>query len=201
MRICVDLNVWVQDELVQRLGRAPSAASRIIDAVRQHRWGQVPLQLVASVQMLDTLRHVLITRREAEPRIAELYMEAIVDLIRFGPDKLDPHLILSGAEQFAVRDREDQGVMALAMTAMADLLVTSNLRDFITPKCEAIVTRASKGRSGTHQHHVQIHERLGGGNLIVADPIDAIQWLDNELEISAEVIRSHYARHKRLIVQ
>jgi PIN domain len=187
--------------LVQRHGRPGSAASRIIDAIRKHEWNQTPLQLVVSVQMLDMLRHVLILHRGAEPRLAELYVEAVEDLARVGPEKLDPHLVLAGQERFPIKEREDRGVFAVAMVAMADLLVTGNLRDFLTPKCEAIETRTIKGRGGKrHLHvlHVQIHARPDGGRLLVADPVDAIAWLDEKIEITADAIRAHYAGHKRL---
>ena len=201
MRICADLTVWIQDELVQRHGRPGSAASRIIDAIRQHEWNQTPLQLVVSVQMLDMLRHVLILHRGAEPRLAELYVEAVEDLARVGPEQLDPHLVLAGQERFPIKDREDQGVFAVAMVAMTDLLVTGNLRDFVTPKCEAIETRTIKGRGGKRHLHVQIHARPDGGTLLVADPVDAIAWLDEKIEITADAIRARYAGHKRLSVR
>jgi predicted nucleic acid-binding protein len=198
MRICVDLNVWIQDELVQRHDRVPGAASRIVDAVRRHEWSWMPLQLVMSVRMLADLRHVLVERRQVDPQYAELYIEAIEGLIRLGPEKLDPHLVLAGSEQFAIADREDRDVMAVAMAARADLLVTSNLRHFLVPKCEAIVTRTTKGKGGVRELHVQIHRRPSGGHLIVADPVDAVAWLDDGIEITAEAIRSRYKGHKRL---
>jgi hypothetical protein len=67
--------------------------------------------------MLDMLSHVLILHRGAEPRLAELYVEAVEDLARVGPEKLDPHLVLAGQERFPIKDREDQGVFAVAMVA------------------------------------------------------------------------------------
>jgi predicted nucleic acid-binding protein len=201
MRVCVDLNVWIQDEFVQRHGRGPSAASRIVDAVRRHEWNRTPLQLVMSVRMLSDLRNVLVERRRADPQYAELYIEAIEGLMRLGPEKLDPHLILAGSEQFAIADREDRDVMAVAMAARADLLITSNLRHFLAPKCEAIVTRTTKGKAGARELHVQIHPRPSGGQLIVADPVDAVAWLDEGVEITAGAVRSRYKHHKRLIAR
>jgi predicted nucleic acid-binding protein len=198
MRVCVDLNVWIQDELVQRHGRTSGAASRVVDAVRRHEWNRMPLQLVMSVRMLSDLRYVLVERRQADAQYAELYVEAIEGLMRLGPEKLDPHLVLAGAEQFAIADREDRDVMAVAMAARADLLVTSNLRHFLVPKCEAIMTRTTKGKGGVRELHVQIHQRPSGGQLIVAHPIDAVAWLDDGFEITAKAIRLRYEHHKRL---
>jgi len=198
MRICADLTVWIQDELVQRGGRPGSAASRIIDTIKRREWNGKPLQLVVSVQMMDTLRRVLVTHRGADLQYADLYVEAIEDLARIGPEKLDPHLLLTGRERFPIKDREDQGVFAAAMVANVDLLVTSNLRDFLTPECEAIETRTTKGRGGTRRLHVQIHRRPDGGTLIVADPSDAIEWLDEKIEITAKAIRNRYTGHGSL---
>jgi predicted nucleic acid-binding protein len=198
MRICVDLNVWVQDELVQRAGRPPGAASRVIELLKKRGGSGRPLQLVISVQMLDHLKHVLVSRRQADPRWADLYVEAIEDLARMGPEKLDPHLILAGRERFPIRDREDQGVFAVAIIGRVDLLVTANLRDFLTGECEAIETRKVQMGKGRKQLHVQIHQRPDGGSLIIADPIDVIGWLEEGLDINAETIRSRYAGNKRL---
>jgi hypothetical protein len=197
MRICLDLTVFIQDELVHRSGRAASAASRVIDAVKQRQWRGLPLQLVVSVQMLDTLRHVLVSHRGADPHAADLYIEAIADLVRIGPERLDPHLLLAGRERFAIRDREDQGVFAVAIAAQVDLLVTSNLRHFLQRGCEAIETRVVRGLGGPRQLHVQVHRRSDGDDLIVADPMDVIEWLDDDLEIDAAKIRSRYAGNKR----
>jgi hypothetical protein len=193
MRICADLTVWVQDELVHRAGGEPSAASRIIDAIKRREWNGEPLQLVVSVQMLDMLRHVLIAHREAAPGNTEIYVEAIEDLVRNGPERLDPHLLLAGRERFPIRDREDQGVLAVAMMARVDLLVTGNLRHFQTSECEVIATRSTVDRGGARQLHAQIHDRPDGGSLIVADPIDAIGWLDARIEIAADTIRGLHA--------
>jgi hypothetical protein len=198
MRICPDLTVWIQDELVQRAGRAASAASKIVDAVKRRDWNGTPLQLVVSVQMLDDLKRVLVTRRGAEPHAADLYVEAIADLVRIGPDQLNPHLLLAGRETVPIRDREDQGVLAVAMIAAVDLLVTANLRHFLTPDCDAIETRPVKGRNGTRQLHVQIHRRPDSRALIIADPMDAVEWLDEGFAVDADAIRTRYATNKRV---
>lgn len=197
MRICLDLTVWIQNELVRREGRAASAASKVVDAVKRRDWSGTPLQLVMSVQMLDDLRRVLVEHRGADPNAAEFYIEAIADLIRVGPEKLDPHLLLSGRERYSIQDREDQGVMAVAMLAAVDLLVTANLRHFLMPDCEAVETRSVTGRSGTRQLHAQIHRRPDGGTLIVADPMDVAEWLDERLAVTADTIRKRYAANKR----
>ena len=198
MRICVDLTVWIQDEYVQRGGLPASAASRIIDVVKRRDWNGTPLQLVVSVQMLDRLRYILTTWRGVEASRAELYVEAIEDLTRVGPERLNPHLLLAGHERFPVRDREDGGIFAVAMTSRVDLLVTANLRDFFTEACEAIETRKVAGRGGTRELHVQIHRRPDGGNMIVADAVDVVGWLDDRLELAADAVRARYAGNRRL---
>jgi hypothetical protein len=198
MRICVDLTVWIQDEYVQRAARPASAAARIIDAVKRRDWNGTPLQLVISVQMLDRLRHILTSYRGVEASRADLYVEAIEDLTRTGPERLNPHLLLAGRERFPLRDSEDGGIFAVAMTSRVDLLVTANLRDFFTEDCEAIEAQKTAGRGGTRDLHVQIHRRPDGGAMILADPVDVVSWLDDRMEVTADAVRTRYAGHRQL---
>jgi hypothetical protein len=198
MRVCIDLTVWIQDEHVQRGRRPASAASRVIDAVKRRDWNGTPLQLVVPVQMLDRLRHILTAYRGVDASIAELYVEAIEELSRVGPERLNPHLLLAGGERFPMRDREDGAIFAVAMTSRVDLLVTANLRDFFTEECEGIETQTVAGRGGTRELHVQIHRRPDGGSMIVADAVDVVGWLDDRMEVSADAVRARYAGHRRL---
>jgi predicted nucleic acid-binding protein len=187
MRICVDLNVWVSDQLAFAGGRSDTSASQVINAVNARRFGSLPLQLVMSMQMLDNLRIVLIERA---------FIDAIEATIRTGPDRLDPYLIMGGAAKFALSDREDREVLATAFAGEAELLVTSNLKHFRTDKCEVVETTTVKTRKGPRQLHAQIHTS-GDRWLIVADPIDVADWIRRGIGVDPSMLRNIYTPPKK----
>src|SRR3982074_2773784 len=110
MRICVDLNVWVSDQLAFAGGRSDTSASQVINAVNARGFGSLPLQLVMSMQMLDNLRIVLIERVRAGEDTAVAFIDAIEETIRTGPDRLDPYLIMGRAAECALSDHGDRPV-------------------------------------------------------------------------------------------
>jgi predicted nucleic acid-binding protein len=191
MRICVDLNVWVADQLAIANGRRAGSATQVIQAVGAMRAGDVRLQLIVSMQMLDNLRTVLIERLDAGPSQAIAFVEAIEAMVRNGPEQLDPYMIVSGAEKYAIADREDREVLATAIAGRASLLVTSNLRHFRTKECETIDTQTVAGKA-PRKLHVQIHQ-IEGRSLIVADPIDVAGWFSLGTPMEPAALRAHYA--------
>jgi predicted nucleic acid-binding protein len=193
MRLCVDLNVWVADQLALAAGRSNTSASQVINAVNSRRFGDVPPQLVMSMQMLDNLRIVLVERVKAVEEHAVAFIDAIEATIRTGPDQLDPYLIMTGAEKFAVSDREDREVLATAFAGRAELLVTSNLKHFRTEKCEMIETTTVRAKKGEKQLHAQIHT-AGDQWLIVADPIDVADWMRRGIMVDPPTLRGIYLR-------
>ena len=196
MRICVDLNVWVSDQLALAGGRADTSASQVINAVNLRRFGSLPLQLVMSMQMLDNLRIVLVERVKAGDDRAVAFVDAIEATIRTGPDQLDPYLIMGGAAGFAVSDREDREVLATAFAGEAELLVTSNLKHFRTDECEVVETTKVKTSKRLRQLHAQIH--TGGERwLIVADPIDVADWIRRGTRVDPSMLHKIYGPPKR----
>jgi hypothetical protein len=193
MRICVDLNVWVSDQLAFAGGRSDSSASQVINAVNARRFGSLPLQLVMSMQMLDNLRIVLVERVKAGEDRAVAFIDAIEATIRTGPDRLDPYLIMGGAAKFALSDRE---VLATAFAGEAELLVTSNLKHFRTDKCEVVETTTVKTGKGPRQLHAQIHTS-GDRWLIVADPIDVADWIRRGIGVDPSKLRNIYTSSKK----
>ncbi len=196
MRICVDLNVWVSDQLALAGGRSDSPSSQVINAVNARRFGSLPLQLVMSMQMLDNLRMVLVERVKAGEDRAVAYIDAIEATIRTGPDRLDPYLIMAGAAKFALSDREDREVLATAFAGEAELLVTSNLRHFRTDKCEVVETTTAKTAKGPRPLHAQIHAS-GDRRLIVADPIDVADWIRRGIRVDPPMLRNIHTSSKK----
>ena len=191
LHLCVDINVWVAFLMAAQAGRTGTSAQRIVAAARDMKLADRPIQLVMSLEMADTLERVL-TRVGFSAARAHDFANAAIDLVRAGPDRLDPHLLVSGRDQLAMHDREDAGVLALAIAAKVDLLVTDNLKDFRTKDGETIKTRVVNSRSAKRQLFSVIHERTDGVSIVVAHPIDAADWLRDGREISAAMVRKQY---------
>jgi hypothetical protein len=93
-----------------------------------------------------------------------------------------------------MRDREDAGVLASAIAAKVDLLVTDNLRDFQTNDSETIKTRRVASTVAQRQLFSVIHERADGISIVVAHPIDVVEWWREGHEISAAMVRRLYGK-------
>lgn len=131
LRLCIDVNVWVAFLMAIQNGRTGTSAQAIVAIVREMKIADRPVQLVVSLEMADTLERVL-TRVGFTAARSHDFANSIVDLMKAGPDHLDPHLLISGRDQLGMHDREDAGVLGTAIAAKVDLLVTDNLRDFQT---------------------------------------------------------------------
>jgi predicted nucleic acid-binding protein len=131
LRVCVDLNVWVSSILADARGRRGTATQVIVDAIR-FRGPLGPLQLVISWGMLDRLRLVLERKLEFSPPAVDLALSAITGLALHGPDAEPPHLLLGGTGLVALEDREDAHVLDVALAGRADLLITSDFKDFLS---------------------------------------------------------------------
>ena len=88
-----------------------------------------------------------------------------------------------------MHDREDAGVLATAIAAKADLLVTNNLSDFRTKGSETIRTKSIQSKGVARQLFSVIHQRADGVSIVVAHPIDVAGWWRNGLDISAAMVR------------
>jgi predicted nucleic acid-binding protein len=187
LRIVLDVNIWVANLLASAKGRRETAAQRLISIVSQGRWDNRDVQLIVSLEMLDTLQTVL-ERIGAGSATAEAYCAAVKDIMQSGPDRLDPYLLLGdGREQFAMSDVEDAGVLATAFAAKASLLVTDNLKDFKTDDALRVDTQIIGAASRARQLYALRHQR-SGIDLLVAHPFDAMSWIDRRLAIEADTI-------------
>lgn len=188
MRICIDANVWVS-YLDALANSRMSPVLHVVQAVFSMRFGTVPLQLVVSLELIDTIQRVLLRSAFSEESVRGL-VAAIVDLMRAGPEHLDPPLLISGRDQLAMRDREDAGVLAACFAARVDLLVTDNLKDFRTNDSEQIDTQVvGYPDGGKRQLYVIIHERADGVSLVVMHPFDAVGWLVDGVRPTAGKVR------------
>jgi hypothetical protein len=64
--------------------------------------------------------------------------------MKFGPDGFDPHIVLGGSPDPALKDFEDGGVLATAYAAHAGTLITANLKDLSVKMRKFTERRGSK---------------------------------------------------------
>ena len=128
LRVVLDVNVFVRTVKGKLERRSGTAAQRIFQALAAgHACGRA-VQIVVSHRMLDTLAEVL--ERLSVPREeAERTASAVVNVMKAGPERLDPHLILGGTPDLTVMDVEDGDVLATVFAARAHVLVTDNRAD------------------------------------------------------------------------
>jgi predicted nucleic acid-binding protein len=175
VRLLLDINILVSDMLSRARGRRGTASQKLVDAVLAGKLGETAIQLVVSVPMLDRFQDVLL-RLGAEATDAEAARLALIDLVRSGPDALDPYLLLDRSEaSFPLADEEDAGVLATAFAARAHLLVTDNLGDFIAAGgaiTNTSMARHSDGR--TRQLTQQILRSPSDHRLTIMHPLDLL---------------------------
>jgi predicted nucleic acid-binding protein len=146
-RVVLDINVLVSHLNAHRAGRSSTISQRAVALVGGGLHGRTPVQLVTSFAMIDAYRNVLL-RSGADPFAVEEAAEAWIEMMRFGPDELDPLLILGGTPDLSLKDQEDGGVLAVAFAARANVVVTDNLADFEVGDCETFETSTVRRRDG-----------------------------------------------------
>ena len=165
----------------------------LVDMIDEGDAHGIPLQLFLSWELIDTIRDVLL-RFGVEEGLVTPFIAAIEDLMRTGPERLEPPLFLSGRDQLAMRDREDAGVLGACFAQDVELLITDNLADFVTPDAERIDTQVITRRNGTtRQLFALIHEPIQHAVLVVMHPVDALEWLSNGQRPTADEVRAIYA--------
>ena len=115
--------------------------------------------------MLNRLRKVWeddwgVPRAEADPLLA-----TIASYAALGADAEPPHLTLGGTGLIALRDSEDAHVLEVAVAGRADLLVTSNFKDFLDYRKDV----REEGRIAVY--HAPRHR------VVIAHPYIAAKWL------------------------
>lgn len=169
LRLCLDLNVFVADLLSPRSRDQRSAASFLVDTVRNGECPVGPVQLVVSHGMLNRLRSVLETRGGLDPAAARRFVGGVAAIAANGPSWDAPYLVLGGVGVVPMRDEEDRGVLEAAVGGRAHLLATANLRDFAGIGGPARIT-LSPGQ-------VLLYKQPGKPPLVIAAPTLAARWL------------------------
>lgn len=179
LRVLLDVNIWVGNLIATEKGRSGTANQELVSALTRGVWGNSSeSQLIVSFEMMDTLERVLDIRGFASDKVRS-YVDLIPELMRFGPEEIDPYLVLAGRDQIAIHDREDSGVLATAIAASADLLVTDNLEDFQTNDTTRIDTRWSDTEN---RQLFAAYLNNGTTELIVAHPFDVVGWIRDGLD-------------------
>lgn len=188
VRVLLDVNIFVGNIMAHDRGRKGTATQTLLSMVSSQAWGMdYRAQLIISFDMIDTLETVLRRMHFAEDRI-KAYSGSIVDIMKYGPEALDPYLILGGEERFAMPDVEDAGVLATAIGTGADILVTDNLRDFGTKDASVIDTQVVNTTASGQRTLQALRYEIGGADLIVAHPFDVMQWMRLGYDFTPETL-------------
>jgi predicted nucleic acid-binding protein len=137
LRVSLDVNIWVAHQLAVRSGCAGGAATELVNIVLAMECEAGPIQLVMSREMIATLEDVL-TRLNFDSQSISDFSASLILLMRSGPEAFDPYLLPESGRHLPMKDEEDAGVLASAIAARIDLLVTNNLDDFQTKDAERI---------------------------------------------------------------
>jgi predicted nucleic acid-binding protein len=193
IRVCLDVNVWIAHLLAIRNNRVGGSASGLVRIVRDMTCTAGPVQLVISWEMLGTLEGVLSGLKfDSQSILANT--AALVGIMKSGPLRFDPHLLPEGGRSLPMKDMEDAGVLASAIAARADLLIADNLDHLAIKDAERVATQTVRRRGGSRrQLYALILERSDGVSLVIAHPIDAIEWLGGGIRPNADDIRKRFA--------
>jgi predicted nucleic acid-binding protein len=193
LRVLLDVNIWLGNLIAYDRGHVGTANQELVSKLSRGEWRTSvrQSQLVASFELLDTLERVLRRLNAPEYKI-RAYVDAIPDIMRFGPEELDPYLLLAGRDQLAMHDREDAGILATAFASGTDLLITDNLDDFVTK--DSVVLDTQKSAVTRHRQLFAIRHQRDGVDLIVAHPFDVLGWLRHDLDFEPEKLWQSIAR-------
>ncbi|WP_298257252.1 PIN domain-containing protein [Bradyrhizobium sp.] len=193
LTVVADVNVLVSAQNANRAGRRATISQRIVGYLTTGSANGTPTQLALSFRMIDTYREVLIRIGHAAA-VADSAAQALVEIMRYGPHRLDPYVVFGGTPDPALRDTEDGGVLATAFAARADILVTDNLSDFATDDCESWTTSVAQRSDGSKRNlSCQIHTRPDGRTLMVVHPADFVHWVERGFEISPKSLRAKFS--------
>ncbi len=195
--IVPDINVLVSAQNASRAGRVGTISQRIMGHLTSGHVNGDPVQMAISFKMIDTFR-VVLRRNGLDATVVDDVAQALMNIMRYGPRRLDPYVVFGGTPDPALRDIEDGGVLATAFAARADLLITNNLVDFVTSDCETLNTSVARMPDGTHhQLSCQIHQRPDRQALVIAHPADVVYWIDRRFDISPRSLRATFDANLR----
>jgi predicted nucleic acid-binding protein len=175
VRVTLDVNVWVNHYLAVSKGRQGSAAQLLVRSAFAGQCRLGPLQPVISHMMLDTLQGVLMSLGLLDA-MADAARNAVEASATGGVLRQAPYVVLGGGVQ-PVRDTEDGGVPDTAIAENSDLLVTNNIKDFLSgARTDIDVEMVRLDAKGNTDVLVFNHGRLPRG-LVIATVFAAKAWL------------------------
>lgn len=85
-------------------------------------------------------------------------------------------------------------MLAGALSAKADFLVTDNLADFENKDASVYDTQIFRVGQATRQLSAIIHEHPSGGRIVVVHPFDFLDWVRRGVEMTPDMVISTYPR-------
>ena len=188
IRLTPDINVLIADQLSRRRGLRASAATMIVDAVKDGTCPAGPVQLVISLPMIEAYANVLERRLGYFRTGAEEKAWLLAEYAQAGPMPAQPYLpIGAGFIPFETEEQlrqsiearqqspdtaklfhevqDDRYVLETALAGRADILVTADLDDFV------------RGPAIRLQRADVVLFPFGDTTLVVAKPSFAAYWL------------------------
>jgi predicted nucleic acid-binding protein len=188
-----DINVLVSKLYADKAAKSSTIRQKVVRHLVSGLINGEPALIAMSFKMLDTYRGVLL-RKEYPEALVEEQISALVDIMKFGPAGFDPHIVLGGSPDPALRDLEDGGVLATAYAAHAGMLITDNLKDFAGQDAEIYRTSRVQTPDGKMRElYCIVRARPDGRELVIVHPADFISLIDRNLSISPEAIRQSFA--------
>jgi predicted nucleic acid-binding protein len=187
LRLCLDVNVWVSHYLAA--ARRPDRATASGGLARVALAGICrvgPVQLIVSHAMVDTLAFVL-RRIPVTAPFADMARDQIEAAATGGGLAEPPSIILGGTAAYPLLDREDARVLNAAMAGRADLLVTSNIADFMRGPRARTDTTILSTRKGEPDAIRLDHPRHPGG-LTIVSPARAAEWILGDAPFPPEIL-------------
>ena len=188
VRLSLDLNVLWSDQRARDLGVRGTAASMLVDAVRDGRCPAGPVQLITAVPVIEAWADVLRRHLGYAPDAAREKADLLQDYAIQGPMAASPRLVVgSGHVPFGTEQEvldsirthaepenadklfdelaDDRNVLLAALAGQADLLATSDADLF------------TKGNAIALERPDVVLHPFAGRILVVAKPSFVAYWL------------------------
>lgn len=192
-----DVNVLVSKLNADRAGRSSTISQKVVRHLISGSIIGEPVQIAMSFKMLDTYRELLL-RKDYPEGLVEESISGLIGMMKFGPLGFDPHIVLGGSPDPALKDSEDGGVLATAYAAHAAILITDNLKDFAGQDAETFQTSHGKTPNGTTRElYCVIRSRPDAKELVIVHPADFVSWTERDFRISPQSIRRTFAKRPK----
>lgn len=179
LRVLLDVNVLIggfnknPEAKAEKESAQQLLASIVVQGrMRQSLSGQdYPVQLITSYPILETFEQKLIGKPFNLPSDrVRLLVETVQDAAVYGPvGDVAAGPTRHWRSHLPMSDVEDVSILETAVWSRADLLVTNNLKDFVSKDFISVDT--------THGRRAVNYAPGGDTNVVIAHPIDVVQWM------------------------